>query len=170
MSLGNAFLTSPHFSPYRRILLVGGDALSRWVDWGDRNTCVLFGDGAGAVVLERNEDVKNNSQPTDSSRDSQKNPESTEEAGRDKMRKDAEGKEDSEEEKEQKKNKRRGLLSYMLHSDGNEAHQLMLSCQAKDKIELPRTASQGRGNGVRKKEGLTFYLSIWMCVPICISF
>ena len=33
-------------------LVVGGDALSRWVDWEDRNTCVLFGDGAGAVVLK----------------------------------------------------------------------------------------------------------------------
>ena len=32
--------------------MIGGDALSRWVDWDDRNTCVLFGDGAGAVVLK----------------------------------------------------------------------------------------------------------------------
>lgn len=37
---------------YQRILLVGGDVLSRWVDWSDRTTCVLFGDGAGAVVLQ----------------------------------------------------------------------------------------------------------------------
>lgn len=36
---------------YRHILLVGAEAMSRLVDWGDRNTCVLFGDGAGAVVL-----------------------------------------------------------------------------------------------------------------------
>ncbi len=35
----------------KRILLVGVEVLSRWVDWTDRNTCVLFGDGAGAVVL-----------------------------------------------------------------------------------------------------------------------
>src|SRR6478672_11233139 len=34
-------------------LVVGGDVLSRVVDWTDRSTCVLFGDGAGAVVLER---------------------------------------------------------------------------------------------------------------------
>jgi 3-oxoacyl-[acyl-carrier-protein] synthase III len=34
-------------------LVVGGDVLSRIVDWTDRSTCVLFGDGAGAVVLER---------------------------------------------------------------------------------------------------------------------
>ena len=36
-----------------RALVVGGDVLSRVVDWTDRSTCVLFGDGAGAVVLER---------------------------------------------------------------------------------------------------------------------
>jgi 3-oxoacyl-[acyl-carrier-protein] synthase-3 len=33
------------------VLLVGGEILSRYVDWTDRSTCVLFGDGAGAVVL-----------------------------------------------------------------------------------------------------------------------
>lgn len=37
---------------YRNILLIGADVLSRWVDWSDRRTCVLFGDGAGAVVLQ----------------------------------------------------------------------------------------------------------------------
>jgi 3-oxoacyl-[acyl-carrier-protein] synthase-3 len=36
----------------RRVLVVGADTLSRVVDWSDRSTCVLFGDGAGAVVLE----------------------------------------------------------------------------------------------------------------------
>jgi len=36
-----------------RALVVGGDVLSKVVDWTDRSTCVLFGDGAGAVVLER---------------------------------------------------------------------------------------------------------------------
>jgi 3-oxoacyl-[acyl-carrier-protein] synthase III len=36
-----------------RALVVGGDVLSRIVDWNDRSTCVLFGDGAGAVVLEQ---------------------------------------------------------------------------------------------------------------------
>jgi 3-oxoacyl-[acyl-carrier-protein] synthase-3 len=41
---------------YRNVLLIGGDILSRWVDWSDRATCVLFGDGAGAVVLQGNED------------------------------------------------------------------------------------------------------------------
>jgi 3-oxoacyl-[acyl-carrier-protein] synthase III len=37
----------------RRTLVVGGDVLSRILDWSDRGTAVLFGDGAGAVVLER---------------------------------------------------------------------------------------------------------------------
>ncbi len=35
-----------------RALVIGAETLSRIVDWQDRNTCVLFGDGAGAVVLE----------------------------------------------------------------------------------------------------------------------
>lgn len=40
---------------YQNVLLIGADALSRWVDWSDRGTCVLFGDGAGAVVLQASE-------------------------------------------------------------------------------------------------------------------
>lgn len=36
----------------RRVLLIGAETLSRVVDWDDRNTAILFGDGAGAVVLE----------------------------------------------------------------------------------------------------------------------
>ena len=36
----------------RKVLLIGTDSLSRIVDWEDRNTAVLFGDGSGAVVLE----------------------------------------------------------------------------------------------------------------------
>lgn len=35
----------------RRVLIVGAEALSRVVNWEDRNTCVLFGDGAGAAVV-----------------------------------------------------------------------------------------------------------------------
>ena len=41
-----------HTGAYETALVIGGDALSRWVNWEDRNTCVLFGDGAGAVVLK----------------------------------------------------------------------------------------------------------------------
>jgi len=39
-----------------RALVVGAETLSRIVDWQDRNTCVLFGDGAGAVVLEASDE------------------------------------------------------------------------------------------------------------------
>jgi len=38
---------------FRRVLLIGAESMSRILDWKDRSTCVLFGDGAGAVVLER---------------------------------------------------------------------------------------------------------------------
>jgi 3-oxoacyl-[acyl-carrier-protein] synthase-3 len=37
---------------YKNVLLIGADVLSRWVDWQDRSTCILFGDGAGALVLQ----------------------------------------------------------------------------------------------------------------------
>jgi 3-oxoacyl-[acyl-carrier-protein] synthase-3 len=37
---------------YRRVLVIGSEVISTFVNWEDRNTCVLFGDGAGAVVLE----------------------------------------------------------------------------------------------------------------------
>lgn len=40
-------------SQYSTVLVIGADALSRWVDWTDRNTCILFGDGAGAVVMKK---------------------------------------------------------------------------------------------------------------------
>lgn len=36
---------------YQNIVVIGADVLSRWTDWSDRRTCVLFGDGAGAVVM-----------------------------------------------------------------------------------------------------------------------
>lgn len=37
---------------YKRILIVGAETLSKFTDWEDRTTCVLFGDGAGAAILE----------------------------------------------------------------------------------------------------------------------
>jgi len=37
---------------YKRALVIGAETFSRILDWSDRGTCVLFGDGAGAVVLE----------------------------------------------------------------------------------------------------------------------
>jgi 3-oxoacyl-[acyl-carrier-protein] synthase-3 len=36
----------------KRVLVIGAETFSRILDWTDRTTCVLFGDGAGAVVLE----------------------------------------------------------------------------------------------------------------------
>ncbi len=40
---------------YEHILVVGAEVYSRILDWSDRGTCVLFGDGAGAVVLKRSD-------------------------------------------------------------------------------------------------------------------
>ena len=48
--------TADHFmksGQYRHVLVVGTEVYSRILDWKDRTTCVLFGDGAGAVVLAR---------------------------------------------------------------------------------------------------------------------
>lgn len=40
---------------YQNVLVIGADIHSRWVDWEDRGTCVLFGDGAGAIVMQAND-------------------------------------------------------------------------------------------------------------------
>ncbi|MEQ1781720.1 MAG: 3-oxoacyl-[acyl-carrier-protein] synthase III C-terminal domain-containing protein, partial [Hyphomonadaceae bacterium] len=40
-------------APGQRALVIGAETFSRILDWSDRSTCVLFGDGAGAIVLER---------------------------------------------------------------------------------------------------------------------
>ena len=37
---------------YQNVLVIGADVLSRWVDWSDRTSCILFGDGAGAAVCQ----------------------------------------------------------------------------------------------------------------------
>jgi 3-oxoacyl-[acyl-carrier-protein] synthase-3 len=37
---------------YNNVLIIGAETLSKFVDWTDRNTCILFGDGAGAAVLK----------------------------------------------------------------------------------------------------------------------
>ena len=49
LSNANALILS---GQARRVLVVGAETFSRIMDWSDRSTCVLFGDGAGAVVLE----------------------------------------------------------------------------------------------------------------------
>ncbi|MCC6617733.1 MAG: ketoacyl-ACP synthase III [Chloroflexi bacterium] len=46
---GSSFLAS---GMYRNVLVIGVEILSRFLDWTDRSTCVLFGDGAGAVLLQ----------------------------------------------------------------------------------------------------------------------
>uniref|UniRef100_A0A1C9CEE2 Beta-ketoacyl-[acyl-carrier-protein] synthase III n=1 Tax=Erythrotrichia carnea TaxID=35151 RepID=A0A1C9CEE2_9RHOD len=38
---------------YNTVLVIGADVLSKWVNWSDRATCILFGDAAGAVVLQK---------------------------------------------------------------------------------------------------------------------
>lgn len=48
LSIGDAFVRTGQF---RRVCVIGVEVLSRVLDWTDRNTCVLFGDGAGAVVI-----------------------------------------------------------------------------------------------------------------------
>lgn len=52
LAVAEHFLLSSH---YKYILVVGADVLSRVVDYTDRNTCVIFGDGAGAVVLGKDD-------------------------------------------------------------------------------------------------------------------
>lgn len=49
LSVADSFIRSGN---YKRILLVGAEVLSRITDWEDRSTCILFGDGAGAAILE----------------------------------------------------------------------------------------------------------------------
>lgn len=49
LSIANNFIQN---GSAKKVLVVGSETLSRIVDWSDRNTCVLFGDGAGAVMLE----------------------------------------------------------------------------------------------------------------------
>ena len=48
LHIADAFIKS---GIYRNVLLIGAETLSKLVDWTDRGTCVLFGDGAGAAVL-----------------------------------------------------------------------------------------------------------------------
>lgn len=52
LSTAQQFIAS---GAYDTVLVIGAELLSRFVDWTDRSTCVLFGDGAGAVVLKATE-------------------------------------------------------------------------------------------------------------------
>ncbi|MDT3669041.1 MAG: beta-ketoacyl-ACP synthase III [Aromatoleum sp.] len=52
LSVAEKFIRS---GSHKRALVVGAEVFSRILDWSDRGTCVLFGDGAGAVILEASE-------------------------------------------------------------------------------------------------------------------
>ncbi len=52
LEIGQQFIMS---RTYNTVLVIGAEKLSSIVDWSDRNTCVLFGDGAGAAVLQNRE-------------------------------------------------------------------------------------------------------------------
>ncbi|MFQ3361297.1 MAG: beta-ketoacyl-ACP synthase III [Alphaproteobacteria bacterium] len=49
LTTANAFIKT---GEYKKILVIGAETYSRIIDWSDRSTCILFGDGAGAFVLE----------------------------------------------------------------------------------------------------------------------
>lgn len=53
LHVADAFIKS---GVYKNALLIGAETLSRLVDWTDRSTCILFGDGAGAAVVQASEE------------------------------------------------------------------------------------------------------------------
>lgn len=55
LETGNSFVRSGR---YRNVLVIGAETLSRLTDYTDRSSCILFGDGAGAVVLQRSSDTR----------------------------------------------------------------------------------------------------------------
>ena len=55
LNIANNFIKT---GQVKKALVIGADILSRIVDWKDRNTCILFGDGAGAVILTTENDKK----------------------------------------------------------------------------------------------------------------
>ncbi len=55
LEIGRQFIDN---GTYQNVLIIGAEKLSSIIDWKDRNTCVLFGDGAGAAVLQRRADSR----------------------------------------------------------------------------------------------------------------
>ncbi|MCF8253322.1 MAG: ketoacyl-ACP synthase III [Bacteroidia bacterium] len=53
LQTGASFIES---GKYKKVLVIGADKMSSIIDYTDRNTCIIFGDGAGAVLLEPNEE------------------------------------------------------------------------------------------------------------------
>lgn len=60
LEVGTAFVQSAR---YRNVLVIGAETLSRITDYTDRASCILFGDGAGAVVVSRGEAESNDGKP-----------------------------------------------------------------------------------------------------------
>lgn len=57
-----AMITAAQFiqnGSYSSVLVVGADMLSKWTNWSDRRTCILFGDAAGAVILQSSSAFRN---------------------------------------------------------------------------------------------------------------
>jgi 3-oxoacyl-[acyl-carrier-protein] synthase-3 len=52
LQLGDSLIKS---NKAKRVAIIGAETMSRIIDWTDRSTCVLFGDGAGSVILEKTE-------------------------------------------------------------------------------------------------------------------
>jgi 3-oxoacyl-[acyl-carrier-protein] synthase-3 len=55
LDVANTYISS---NKAKNVLVIAADMMSKLVDWNDRNTCVLFGDGAGAVVVTAGDDLK----------------------------------------------------------------------------------------------------------------
>ena len=53
LAIAKQFITT---GTYKNILVVGSDKLTAYTDWSDRNTCILFGDGAGAAIVSNDGD------------------------------------------------------------------------------------------------------------------
>lgn len=58
LTMAKAFIES---GAYKTIAIIGVELLTRYTDWKDRDTCVLFGDGAGVVILQANNDENDTS-------------------------------------------------------------------------------------------------------------
>lgn len=54
LQIANSLISS---GKYKTILLIGAEKMTSLLDWSDRSTCVLFGDGAGSVILQRSSDT-----------------------------------------------------------------------------------------------------------------
>ncbi len=57
LSVGHQFIAT---GTYKNVLVIGVDIHSRFLNWEDRNTCILFGDGAGAFVLQASQEEEEN--------------------------------------------------------------------------------------------------------------